>query len=42
VLYASLREADALGLTTVLAVAPPTDGIGAAVLDRLSRAATRA
>jgi L-threonylcarbamoyladenylate synthase len=42
VLYASLREADALGLTTVLAVAPPTQGIGAAVLDRLSRAATRA
>ena len=42
VLYASLREADALGLTTVLAVAPPPDGIGAAVVDRLTRAAARA
>lgn len=39
VLYAALREADALGLTTVLAVGPPTDGIGAAVIDRLTRAA---
>jgi L-threonylcarbamoyladenylate synthase len=42
VLYSSLREADALGLGTVLAVAPPSDGIGAAVLDRLTRAATTA
>jgi len=41
VLYAALREADALGLDTVLAVAPSTDGIGAAVLDRLARASTR-
>ena len=38
VLYAALREADALGLTTVLAVPPPPDGIGAAVIDRLRRA----
>jgi L-threonylcarbamoyladenylate synthase len=39
VLYAALREADALALTTVLAVTPPSDGIGAAVIDRLQRAA---
>lgn len=39
VLYASLHEADALGLTSVLAVAPPPEGIGAAVIDRLTRAA---
>jgi L-threonylcarbamoyladenylate synthase len=42
VLYSSLREADALGLVTVLAVAPPSEGIGAAVLDRLTRAAATA
>ncbi len=40
VLYSSLREADALGLLEVLAVPPPLDGVGAAVLDRLTRAAT--
>jgi L-threonylcarbamoyladenylate synthase len=39
VLYAALREADALGLRSVLAVPPPADGIGAAVVDRLQRAA---
>ena len=39
ILYAALREADALGLRTVLAVPPPAHGIGAAVLDRLRRAA---
>jgi len=39
VLYAALREADALQLTRVLVVAPPPDGIGAAVADRLRRAA---
>ena len=39
VLYAALREADALGLGRVLAVPPPADGVGAAVLDRLRRAA---
>jgi len=40
VLYAALREADALGLRRVLAVPPPAAGIGAAVRDRLARAAT--
>ena len=39
VLYAALREADALGLARVLAVPPPADGVGAAVIDRLQRAA---
>ena len=39
VLYAALREADALELTVVLAVPPAADGIGAAVVDRLRRAA---
>lgn len=38
VLYASLREADALGLTTILAFPPGPDGLGAAVIDRLTRA----
>lgn len=39
VLYAALREADALQLTTVLAVLPDEWGLGAAVIDRLRRAA---
>ncbi len=39
VLYAALREADALDLEVVLAVPPGPDGIGAAVTDRLRRAA---
>jgi L-threonylcarbamoyladenylate synthase len=39
VLYARLREADARELDVVLAVAPAPDGIGAAVTDRLRRAA---
>jgi L-threonylcarbamoyladenylate synthase len=39
VLYARLREADERELDVVLAVAPPADGIGAAVTDRLTRAA---
>lgn len=39
VLYAALREADALQLTTVLAVLPDDSGVGAAVIDRLRRAA---
>ncbi len=39
VLYRALREADALDLDTVLAVPPPEEGIGAAILDRLTRAA---
>ncbi len=42
VLYSALRDADALGLASVLAVPPPAAGIGAAVLDRLTRAAHRA
>ena len=42
VLYAALREADALGLGTVLAVPPPPEGVGAAVADRLARAAAGA
>jgi L-threonylcarbamoyladenylate synthase len=39
VLYARLREADRLGLDVLVAVAPPPRGIGAAVRDRLRRAA---
>lgn len=42
VLYARLREADARALDVLLAVAPSAVGIGAAVVDRLQRAATRA
>jgi L-threonylcarbamoyladenylate synthase len=41
VLYARLREADRLGLDVLLVVPPPADGVGAAVVDRLSRAAAR-
>jgi L-threonylcarbamoyladenylate synthase len=40
VLYATLRQADVLGLDVVLAVPPPPIGIGLAVADRLRRAAT--
>jgi L-threonylcarbamoyladenylate synthase len=39
VLYARLREADERGLDVILVVAPPPAGIGAAVTDRLTRAA---
>ena len=39
VLYAALREADALELTAVLVVPPSPEGVGAAVIDRLTRAA---
>ena len=38
-LYAALRNADRVGVDVVLAVAPPAVGIGAAVADRLGRAA---
>jgi len=38
-LYWALREADALELTTILAVPPPNEGLGVAINDRLSRAA---
>lgn len=41
-LYSALREADALGLARVLAVPPPADGVGAAVIDRLHRASAQA
>jgi L-threonylcarbamoyladenylate synthase len=39
VLYAALREADALGLGRLVAVPPTGDGIAVAVRDRLTRAA---
>jgi L-threonylcarbamoyladenylate synthase len=40
VLYARLREADELKLDLLLVVAPPApDGLGAAVADRVRRAA---
>lgn len=40
VLYASLRDADAKALSTILILPPDTtDGLWAAVLDRLHRAA---
>jgi len=39
VLYASLREADALGADLILAAPPPESGLGLAVRDRLTRAA---
>jgi L-threonylcarbamoyladenylate synthase len=41
-LYQRLREADRRGLDVLLAVPPPATGIGAAVLDRLNRAASAA
>ena len=41
VLYSRLREVDARGIDVLLAVAPPEHGIGAAVADRLRRAAGR-
>jgi L-threonylcarbamoyladenylate synthase len=44
VLYARLREADRLALDVLLAVVPPSEGVGegiaAAVTDRLTRAST--
>jgi L-threonylcarbamoyladenylate synthase len=39
VLYVRLREADELGLDVLLVVPPPDTGVGAAVCDRLRRAA---
>jgi L-threonylcarbamoyladenylate synthase len=39
VLYARLRDGDRAGLDVVLAIAPPPEGVGAAVIDRLTRAA---
>lgn len=40
-LYDDLRNADRLGVQTVVAVLPPASGVGAAVRDRLAKAATR-
>ncbi|MBU6213963.1 MAG: threonylcarbamoyl-AMP synthase [Actinomycetales bacterium] len=37
-LYGALRQADELGVAEVIAVAPRAEGIGVAILDRLSRA----
>jgi L-threonylcarbamoyladenylate synthase len=41
VLYARLREADRVAVDVLLAVPPPDPGVGAAVRDRLRRAAGR-
>ncbi len=40
-LYALLRDADRRHLDALLAVTPPPVGLGAAVTDRLTRAASR-
>jgi L-threonylcarbamoyladenylate synthase len=39
-LYAWLRDADARGLDVLVAVPPPAEGLGAAVIDRLRKAAS--
>ena len=39
VLYAALRTADDLGVAEFIAVPPSATGIGAAIIDRLTRAA---
>jgi L-threonylcarbamoyladenylate synthase len=39
ILYASLREADARGLSTICVIPPPGGGLALAIKDRLSRAA---
>lgn len=38
-LYARLRDADARGIVTLIAVLPPPEGLGHAIRDRLSKAA---
>jgi L-threonylcarbamoyladenylate synthase len=38
-LYARLRAADEKGLTTLIAVLPPAEGLGHAIRDRLTKAA---
>ena len=38
-LYAQLRDADEEGLTTLIAVLPPAEGLGHAIRDRLTKAA---
>ncbi len=40
-LYTALRDADRRGLTHVIALAPPADGVGVAIRDRLRRASAR-
>jgi len=40
VLYSRLRQADRLGITTLVVIPPSSVGIGAAVCDRLQRAAS--
>jgi L-threonylcarbamoyladenylate synthase len=40
-LYAGLRELDAEGCTVILCPLPPTEGIGAAIRDRLLKAGIR-
>lgn len=40
-LYAALRELDALGCTRIVCPLPPVDGVGAAIRDRLIKAAAR-
>jgi len=39
-LYAGLRSLDAKGCTVILCPLPPVEGIGAAIRDRLRKAAT--
>ena len=38
-LYARLRDADDRGVTTLIAVLPPSEGLGHAIRDRLTKAA---
>jgi L-threonylcarbamoyladenylate synthase len=38
-LYAGLRALDAAGCTVILCPVPPSEGIGAAIRDRLIKAA---
>jgi L-threonylcarbamoyladenylate synthase len=42
VLYSRLRDADARGVQTVIAVLPPAQGLGHAIRDRLTKAAAAA
>jgi L-threonylcarbamoyladenylate synthase len=40
-LFASMRRLDALGLDLIVAEPPPPSGLGAAILDRLGKAAAK-
>jgi L-threonylcarbamoyladenylate synthase len=40
-LFAAMRRLDSLGLDIILAEPPPPSGLGAAILDRLRKAAAR-